>query len=156
MSFTIKQYSPHDYDDAWALHLTTIRENEGFVKDPEYHTDFQDIPNYYEAFFIMRDNQNLVGMVGLKRVSPHEGEVKRLQVDPAYQGKGYSKQLMSAVIDYAREKGITTLSLDLSVSFKKACNLYKKIGFETTREETFKGDNGELYPTIFMQMNLAR
>ncbi len=94
MSYVISQYISDDYEDVWTLHKRTVAENDGFVKNLSFHTDFQDIAGVYKAFFVLKDGAKVIGMIGLKHIDPETFEVKRLQVAASYQGQGQGRQLV--------------------------------------------------------------
>jgi|GEM_PF-6677369 len=54
MTYTIRPFTPQDYDEVWALHQKTIRENDGFAKNLSFHADFQNIGTVYDEFFVLR------------------------------------------------------------------------------------------------------
>ncbi|MDE2030195.1 MAG: GNAT family N-acetyltransferase [Alphaproteobacteria bacterium] len=131
----IDNYVLEDYDEVWTLHRKTVSENDGFVKNLSFHTDLHDILNVYEAFFIMREAERLVGMVGLKRVDAKTLEIKRLQIAKECQGRGYARRLMSRAFEYAKANNISNLCLDVSEPQVNARQLYLSLGFEITRVE---------------------
>jgi hypothetical protein len=81
MSVTITNYISSDHEGVWALFQKTISENDGFVKNLSFHTDIQNILEVYDPFFVMRDGQTIIGMVGLKKISSDTPEIKRLQIN---------------------------------------------------------------------------
>ncbi|MGE3770198.1 MAG: GNAT family N-acetyltransferase [Bdellovibrionales bacterium] len=153
---TITEYTPQDQDGVWALHMRTITENAGFVKNVSFHSDMKNIPKVYTAFFVIRDQQTIAGMVGLKQLSGNELEIKRLQVHPRYQGRGYGKALLEKVFDYAGQHNITCLRLDVSEPQTAALGLYKAMGFTVTKIERLAyGPDKEVFVSTFMEKRLS-
>ena len=70
------------------------------------------------------------GGVGVRRVGPVIGEVKRLWVDPAWRGHGLGRRLMEGLEDAARELGLTALQLDTGDRQPEAVALYDSAGWE--------------------------
>lgn len=149
MTVTIKPYADSDYEEVWALHQRTIQENDGFVKELAFHSDFQNITAVYDGFFVLRAGGELAGMVGIKS----DGEIKRLQVAPAHQGFGYGRRLMDHVIDYAKSKGMARVHLDVSEPNKEAYKLYLKMGFTITgtKKNVEYGTKGEAFDMTYME-----
>jgi ribosomal protein S18 acetylase RimI-like enzyme len=70
-----------------------------------------------------------VGCVALKAGAPGIGEMKRLYVQPAYQGAGLGRALVLTVLDRARQLGYARVRLDTLPSMKAAQQLYRSLGF---------------------------
>ncbi len=155
MPFVIAEYVPEDYEEVWSLHQKTIQENDGFVKNLAFHSDFQNIPREYEAFFVLRDGEEIVGMVGVKRFDSRSFEIKRLQVRASYQGQGFGRMLMDYALNYARTQGVDQVCLDVSSPQLKAQNLYFKLGFEVTHtKERVLGSDNEVFYSTYMRKDL--
>lgn len=70
-----------------------------------------------------------VACAALKSVDLHTGEVKRLWVDPIARGQGVAKQMMAAIEQAARARGITRLRLDTNSALIEAVALYRATGW---------------------------
>lgn len=83
-------------------------------------------------FFAEREGK-LIGFCGMGQFSgnrkKHLADVGPLYVDSAYRGKGIGKQLMIAVEEEAKRKGVKKLKLSVNVKQKDAVAFYKKMGF---------------------------
>jgi diamine N-acetyltransferase len=55
--------------------------------------------------------------------------IDQMCVEKAYQNKGIGAQLMNAVSEYAREKGIRTIELSVWKENLEAVTFYRKMGF---------------------------
>ncbi|MCB1537566.1 MAG: GNAT family N-acetyltransferase [Alphaproteobacteria bacterium] len=149
---TIEPYIDADYPEVWALHLKTIAENDGFAKNLSFHSDFQNIPKIYDAFFVLRVDDVLAGMVAFKP----DGEIKRLQVASACQGRGYGHMLMERVIDHAKARGMKRVHLDVSAPNRAAFALYLKMGFVITRTDRIEyGPDHEAFDMTFMELAIS-
>ena len=69
------------------------------------------------------------GCVALKASGPGIGEMKRLYVQPAYQGAGLGRALVLTILDRARQLGYTRIRLDTLPSMAAAQQLYRSLGF---------------------------
>ncbi len=73
-----------------------------------------------------------VGCIGLRRLEPGVGELKRMFVAPDYRGAGIAKELCSRVLGIAREVGYEAVKLDTVAEMIEAISLYEGIGFVAT------------------------
>lgn len=72
--------------------------------------------------FVYEKDKKVVGMGGLKG-----NEIKRVYVDPSYQGKGIGKEILHFLEKLAREKGLDELVL---YSFPNSVRFYQKQGYK--------------------------
>jgi putative acetyltransferase len=77
----------------------------------------------------MADDGAAVGCVALRRWDAGIGELKRMFVRPAYQGRGIGKQLGLAVLDEALAMGHERVRLDTAPTMVEAIRLYEGLGF---------------------------
>jgi GNAT superfamily N-acetyltransferase len=77
-----------------------------------------------------------VGGVGVRRIGPATGEVRRLWVDPAWRGRGVGRALMDALEGAARRLGLRTLELGTGERQPEAVSLYASSGWERLRLDT--------------------
>ncbi len=68
-----------------------------------------------------------VGCVALRQIGDGLCEMKRLFVQPAFQGKGIGKALAQAIIEEARRIGYKRMRLDTVL--EPAKSLYRSLGF---------------------------
>ena len=57
------------------------------------------------------------------------GELKRMYVVPSARGRGLSRALLTALVDAARERGMTELVLETGIEQPEAIGLYESSGF---------------------------
>ncbi|MBL8639307.1 MAG: GNAT family N-acetyltransferase [Alphaproteobacteria bacterium] len=154
MGITISNYTDHDAESVWQLHLHTVNHNDGFVKNLLFPTDMHDIPNIYKAFFVMRDEGKIIGMVGLRHIDDQTLEIKRLQVHSTFQGRGLGRRLMNHALEYAHAQNYHCLKLDVSVPQIKAQKLYESLGFVVTHTaDRVLGPDREKVTSIYMERN---
>ncbi|HME49752.1 ribosomal protein S18-alanine N-acetyltransferase [Mycobacterium sp.] len=82
--------------------------------------------NHYVA---ARADDSLVGYAGIARLGllpPHEYEVHTIGVDPTYQGQGIGRQLLDALLEFARGGAVY---LEVRTDNAAAISLYRRAGF---------------------------
>lgn len=86
-------------------------------------------PPHGGAFVAKRDDGAAVGFVGVRRFDEHDGELKRMYVDPEGRGLGVGAALAGAAVDRARALGYRRLLLDTVASMTPAITIYERLGF---------------------------
>jgi ribosomal protein S18 acetylase RimI-like enzyme len=83
-------------------------------------------------FFVLRTDGAAAGCGGILFVDgpgqPY-GEIKRMFVRPADRGSGFGRRILDALVDHARQHGITLLRLETGVHQREAIGLYESRGF---------------------------
>lgn len=83
--------------------------------------------------FIAVDNNTICGYCGLNTILD-EGYITNVAVLESYRRQGIGKLLVNALIDFANEKNLAFLTLEVRKSNTPAINLYKNNGFEEVGE----------------------
>lgn len=67
-------------------------------------------------------------------VEPEEGRywLWRFMIDRRYQGLGYGRQALAAIVDYFRQNGADSVTLSTKPSNTAALSLYRSVGFRET------------------------
>ena len=81
------------------------------------------------AFIIAKDNSNIVGCVGIRKIENKICEMKRLFVNENYKGKGIGKKLVELIIEEAKTKNYEKIRLDTLSTMESALKVYYKNGF---------------------------
>jgi ribosomal protein S18 acetylase RimI-like enzyme len=81
------------------------------------------------AFIIAKDNSNIVGCVGIRKIENNICEMKRLFVNDNYKGKGIGKRLVEIIIEEAKNKNYKKIRLDTLGTMESALKIYYKNGF---------------------------
>ena len=71
----------------------------------------------------------VVGTAAVRLLEPGVGEIKRMWLRPAWQGRGLGRRLMDACLDEARRLGSRALRLDTQAKLEAAVGLYRAYGF---------------------------
>ena len=71
----------------------------------------------------------VMGTAVVRVLEPGVGELKRMWLRPACQGRGLGRRLMDACLDEARRLGCRALRLDTQTKLEAAVHLYRAYGF---------------------------
>lgn len=94
------------------------------------------------------------GCICLKGHDATTCELKRLYVRPSFRGLKIGWQLVSLLVDEARQSGYQRMVLDSHIEMKKAHSLYQAVGFQIV--ETPDDFPEHLKPTVvFMECDLT-
>ncbi len=58
-----------------------------------------------------------------------EGQITNVAVDPVHRRKGYGREIVCALLDYAEKNGIVSVSLEVRESNEAAIALYESLDF---------------------------
>ena len=83
------------------------------------------------SFWSLRENSSLLGVVALKTLNDHHGEIKSMHVAQTARRQGVGRRLMNHLMTEARRRGYHSLWLETGNSdgFKAAVTLYYDMGF---------------------------
>ena len=76
------------------------------------------------------EKDNIVGAL-LARCAADECELYRIAVLPQYRGKGYALDMLGAMKNICRDRGINTVYLEVRRSNEPAIGLYSRFGFQS-------------------------
>ena len=82
-----------------------------------------------ERAFIAWSGGQRVGSVFCVRDSETRAKLRLFLLEPQVRGRGLGKRLLTACLDFARDKGYADMGLWTHESHKAACALYEKAGF---------------------------
>lgn len=88
-----------------------------------------EIDNNNSKFLVAVDeNQQVMGYIGFNYVLD-EGYITNLAVFPEYRGNGVAQELLKNVIDFAYQKKLKFVSLEVRITNVAAISLYEKFNF---------------------------
>jgi ribosomal-protein-alanine N-acetyltransferase len=81
------------------------------------------------AMLVLDDaSEGVIGYAVLWCISD-QGELANVAVVPHLQGRGLGSRLLAGALDIARERGITSVYLEVRASNERAAQLYRRFGF---------------------------
>ena len=139
----IREYEHADFDAVQRLHVAALEHVGAYAGRGPWDSDLEDIVGSYLAaggtFLVGVVDGTLVAMGALRRLAPDTAELKRMRVDPAWQGRGLGQQMLRALQAKGRELGFRTIELETSVVQVAAQHLYIRSGYLETGRAVLKG-----------------
>ena len=98
-------------------------------------------PGRFHAWFALDDRGEAIGSGGLIFVQKppmpsndtgREAYLMNMYTAPAWRGRGVAKQIVGAILEFARETGISTVRLHASVPGRP---VYERVGFKANDAE---------------------
>jgi GNAT superfamily N-acetyltransferase len=86
-------------------------------------------PNVREAVWLIDDERELAGSLGLTSDSDEVGRVRWFVLAPELRGRGLGRSLVAELIAEARANGYTRLELDTFSDLTSAARIYRDAGF---------------------------
>ena len=115
------------------------------------HSFYNYIEDYFEVFYCLVSDEQVIGTVALKKLNDDTAELKALYLDKSYRGQGFGKRLIDIVIKEAEMRGFKSIVLDSMKQYKDARRLYEKCGFSD-----FERYNDNPYADVFMKLDLQQ
>lgn len=105
------------------------------------------------SFWTIWDGGQLMGCGALRQFSASEGEIKSMRTPAAIRGKGAGRAMLHHILETARARGLTRLSLETGSqdAFEPARRLYASAGFDVCGPF---GDYAEDPYSVFMTRTL--
>ena len=98
-----------------------------------FEAELMELKTMYSApsggIILCRTADEFVACVAIRKINNDTAELKRMYVQPAYQGQGIAKKLLEKAIELAKVANYTCIRLDTLNYMLPAINLYKKKGF---------------------------
>lgn len=122
-----------------------VFEEYGFVYDPAVEVpDLLAFSEHYMgsrgAFFVIRREDDVVGSVGVERLSATAAELHRLYLDGELRGRRLGRDLVEKVLAWCRGESVSHLVLWSDTRFDRAHVLYERMDFRRTGEREIPGD----------------
>lgn len=99
--------------------------------------------NKFAIYIVAKIEEQVVGYAGMWQIID-EGHITNIAVHPDFRGKKIATQMVSYLIDYSKENGISKLTLEVRKSNIGAQKLYENFGFEEAGfRKRYYADNQE-------------
>ncbi|MBE7035192.1 MAG: ribosomal-protein-alanine N-acetyltransferase [Ruminococcaceae bacterium] len=133
------------------LHSLAELEKQCFVTPWTLAMFAGELTNPVTEYRLLVDGKTPVAYMGLWCVAD-EGQITNVAVHPAYRRRGLAKRLIQYFIDYARDKNLSCLTLEVRESNEAAQALYKKMGFTVVgrRNRYYEGKEDAILMTLFL------
>ena len=93
-------------------------------------------------FWVWTDRDNVIqAMAGLKALPDGVAHLNRFGIAPAMRGKGLFARLMAELIEIARDRGDTAMSLWVYGSNQVARHVYDRLGFKIMKQRDAEEDS---------------
>ena len=139
----IREYQDADFEAVQRLHVVALEHVGAYAGRGPWDADLENIAGSYlvagGTFLVGVVDGTLVAMGALRRLAPDTAELKRMRVDPAWQGRGLGRRMLRALESKARELGMRTIELETSVVQVAAQHLYISSGYRETGRAVLKG-----------------
>ena len=81
------------------------------------------------GILLAEEGGNVIGCVGVRRITESIGELKRMYIQPAHQQRGIGRNLLQLALQLATDCNYSVLKLDTLATMQPAIELYRKAGF---------------------------
>lgn len=110
---------------------------EEFIATVENDRELADVENYQAIyaeenrglFLVVRDNGKVIGTGAIRKLRENTAELKRIWLLEEYHGQQIGFQVVSMLLNFAREHGYIFAYLETTRLNKRALDFYQKLGF---------------------------
>ncbi|WP_420548838.1 GNAT family N-acetyltransferase [Curvivirga sp.] len=129
MEIKIDDLSGDEIKNLLQVHLDTMAS----ISPPEscHALDLDGLRHDSVTFWTVWEENELVGCGALKELGNQESELKSMHTPAKHRGKGIAAKLVSHIIETAKSRRLTKISLETGAQpeFKPARDLYSGFGF---------------------------
>ena len=123
-----------DLEDVWHLHNEALLSTSAHLGNGPWDEDLRNIEKTYletgGEFLVGTVGNEIVTMGALKKISENTAEIKRMRVKPAFQGRGFGREMLMKLESVASQRGLYRILLDTSTLQSAAISLYRKHGYK--------------------------
>lgn len=94
-------------------------------------------------YLVAEVSGKIVGYIGFWKIID-EGHITNIAVHPDFRGLGYGRELISAMMQKAKEMDLKAITLEVRISNESAISLYESFGFVSSGiRKKYYSDNNE-------------
>ena len=153
-----RSYEAPDWVAVKDLNVAALRSIYPNYRNGPWNSDLDEIEDLYldgGDFIVGIYDSAIIAMGALRRVSDDVVEMKRVGVDPSYQGRGIGRALLAAMEARAAELGFKTIVLDTTELQPIAQHLYGNHGYVESGRKPVVYSPEVILETIFYTKALA-
>jgi RimJ/RimL family protein N-acetyltransferase len=153
--FQVRPAGDEDRRPLALLFAAVAEERDGIASEPPIDIAECEANWKLDATFVAVADSEIIGSLHVEQSRFGFGEIG-MMVARDWRGRGVGGALLSAAIEWGRERGLHKLSLGVFVHNAAAIGLYRKFGFaeEGRRIKHYRRANGELWDSIEMGLLL--
>lgn len=145
MEHILREFKRADGSGVKELILGILTREYPFDKSAYSDSDMEKISQAYggpkNAFFVIDENGQIAGTVGIKMETDNDALVRRLFVDVKRRRHGYGSELLEKAIDFCRKKGYRRMHFRCTDRMSDAMKLCIRKGFKETDTLSVSGFN---------------
>lgn len=134
MNHSLRPFKKDDAAGVKELILNILAREYPFDRSAYSDSDLDRIAETYgggnDAFFVMEDDGEIVGTVGVKEESNEDALLRRLFVDLKHRRRGYGTELLEKAIAFCKDKGYKRTIFRCTDRMTDAMHLCIKNGFK--------------------------
>ena len=143
-------------DEAETLSVLAHRSKAHWGYDADFMTQCRDIltirPEQIESgniVVITRGDDEILGMGGIEMLDATTADVMSMFIDPQHIGKGLGRPVFTALVDMAKARGATRLTI---LSDPQARGFYEEMGAKYVRDEPSDAIPGRFVPWLCLDL----
>jgi ribosomal protein S18 acetylase RimI-like enzyme len=138
-----------------ALFAAVAEERDGIASEPPVDIEARAASWMLDGTLAAVGDAEIVGLLHVTQSRHGFGEIG-MAVAHEWRGRGVGSALLTAAIEWSRERGLHKLSLSVFTHNTAAIGLYRKFGFleEGRRVKQYRRQNGELWDSLEMGLLL--
>ena len=143
MHHVLRRFRDDDAKSVKELILGILAKEYPFDKSAYSDSDLDKIGQTYggsrDTFFVVDEDKEVVGSVGIKEDSKDEALLRRLFVDIKHRKRGYGTELLERAVKFCKEQGYKRIYFRCTDRMSDAMKLCLKKGFKETEKLEVSG-----------------
>jgi len=143
MGHELRPFRDNDADGVKGLILLILSGEYPFDRSAYSDSDLDKIAQTYggprDAFFVVEEDGDVVGTVGIKEESSSDALLRRLFVDVKHRGRGYGSELIARAVDHCRLHGYKRIYFRCTDRMANAMKACQKKGFKEVEKLEVSG-----------------